>query len=182
MNIEFVARNLDIDDSTRSYAEDKLRKLEKFLEAPLEIRVTLEVEKHRSIADLHVAHRFGVLQAREETESMLDSIHMAAEKLERQARRARKKFLDRRRKADRQNGRHNWPMEVLSGDSFEPGSQRRVIKASIIQIKPMAIEEAALSLERSHHEFIVFRDSTSDRINVLYKRRDDNYGLIAPEF
>ena len=181
MNIEFVARSTDLDDQTRSFAEEKLRKLDKFLEAPVEIRMTLEVVRHRSIADLHVAHRFGVLQATEETDAILDSINMAVDKLEKQARRARKKFLDRRRKADRQNGRHHWPVEVLARESLAPGSTRQVIKASVIPIKPMAVEEAALSLESSKHDFIVFRNSTTDCVNVLYKRRDDNYGLIAPE-
>lgn len=182
MNIEFVARNTDLDDQTRSFAEEKLHKLYKFLEAPVEIRVTLEEVRHRSIADLHVAHRFGVLQATEETDAMLDSIHLAIDKLEKQARRARKKFLDRRRKADRQNGRHHWPVEVLAKESLVPGSAHRVIKASVIPIKPMAVEEAALTLDKSKHDFVVFRNSTTDRVNVLYKRRDDNYGLIAPEF
>ncbi len=58
---------------------------------------------------------------------------------------------------------------------------RRVIKSSLLQIKPMTIEEAALQLEGSKNDFVVFRDAVNDRVSVLYKRRDDNYGLIAPE-
>ncbi len=181
MNIEYVGRNYRVDDQMRRYTEDKLSKLVKFVEAPVEVRVALEQEKHRHIADLHIAHRFGVLQAKEETGDMYDAINLAVDKVERQARRARNKFRDRKRRADRLNGQQ-WPVEVLERTSIGAGSPPRVIKASFLRIKPMTIEEAALELEKSKNDFLVFRDSASDRISVLYKRRDSNYGLIAPEF
>jgi putative sigma-54 modulation protein len=57
-----------------------------------------------------------------------------------------------------------------------------VIRNTRLQIKPMSIEEAALQLDGAKNDFVVFRDATSDRISVLYKRKDDNYGLIAPDF
>lgn len=180
MNVEFVARNYHLDDQIRSFAENKLAKVTKFVEEPIEVRLTLELEKHRNIADLHVAHRFGVLQAREETADMYDAVNMVVDKAEKQARRSRKKFVDRRRRAGRQNGQ-GWPIEVLERDSLGAGAAPRIIETSILRIKPMTIEEAALELERSDDEFVIFRDSTSERVNVLYKRKDQNYGLIAPE-
>jgi putative sigma-54 modulation protein len=182
MNIDFVARNVHLDDKTREYAEAKLAKLGKFLEEPMEVRVTLEVAKHHHVADLHVAHRFGVLQAKETTEGILDAINFAVDKVEKQARRSRKKFLDRRRKVGRVNGGSQWPLEVLAPEGLSQGTPPKVVKTTSIQIKPMTIEEAALTLERSRNDFLVFHDSTSDRVNVLYKRRDENYGLITPEF
>ncbi|HXO21761.1 MAG TPA: sigma 54 modulation/S30EA ribosomal C-terminal domain-containing protein, partial [Thermoanaerobaculia bacterium] len=75
-----------------------------------------------------------------------------------------------------------WPIEVLDRESVTAGSTPRIVQSSHLQIKPMTIEEAALQLEDSEQGFVVFRDSTSDRLSVLYKRKDDNYGLIAPEF
>ena len=63
MNIDYVARNFELEDRIRDFTEDKMRKVTKFLEEPVEIRVTLEQEKHRNIADLHIAHRFGLIQA-----------------------------------------------------------------------------------------------------------------------
>lgn len=181
MNIEYVGRNYQLDDQIRRYTKEKLAKAVKFLEAPVEIRVTLELEKHRHIADLHITHRFGTVQATEETDDMYDAINLAADKVEKQARRSRKKYKDRRRRADRQNGQQ-WPVEVVERSSLIAGSQPRIIKASVLRIKPMSIEEAALQLEKSKNDFLVFRDSANDRVSVLYKRRDSNYGLIAPEF
>lgn len=181
MNIEFYARSYDLDDRIRDYAETKLQKVIKFLSEPVEVRITLDSEKHRQIAEIHVAHKHGVLQAREETDDVVDALNLAVDKVEKQARRAKTKAKDRRRRADRINGQQ-WPVEVLERGSVGAGSEPRIIKASTLQIKPMTIEEAALQLESSKNEFLVFRHSGTDRVNVLYKRKDENYGLIAPEY
>ncbi len=183
MNIEYVGRNFEVDDNVRAFTEGKLaKKVTKFVDDPVEIRVTLETEKHRNIADLHIAHKHGVLQATEETGDMYEAINMAVDKVEKQARRSKKKFIDRRRRADRvtTNGQR-WPMDVLARESLGGETGPRIIKSTHLPIKPMSIEEAALWLEDGKNEFVVFRDSTSNRVNVLYKRKDDNYGLIAPE-
>jgi putative sigma-54 modulation protein len=178
MNIEFVARNFQIDDATREFAERKLRKIYKFLQEPTEIRFILEVGKLSTSADLHLAHRFGIVRAREETGSMLDAIQLVIDKAEKQVRRSSKKFLDRKRRAEPTNA---WPVEVLEAASLEPGNAPRIVKASELAIKPMSLEEAAQHLKGSKNEFVVFRDSTSDRVGVLYRRKDQNFGLISPE-
>jgi putative sigma-54 modulation protein len=180
MNIDFLARNLELDDTIRDYTTDKLEKVSKFLDDPVEVHVTLEQEKHRSIAEVRISHRFGLIQATEETDELLDSINLAVDKAEKQARRSRKKFIDKRRRADRDNG-HHWPVEVLEASSIAKGRSPRIIKSSVISIKPMSLDEAALQLEGSRNDFIVFRDVGSDEVNVLYKRRDNNYGLISTE-
>jgi putative sigma-54 modulation protein len=180
MKIDFVARNVQLDDRIRDYASDKLHKLDKFVDEPIDIRVTLVREKHRCLAELRVAHRFGLIQANEETDDIRDSINAAVDKAEKQARRSRKKFKDKRRKADRNNG-NQWPVEVLERASVGRGAVPRIIKSSVLSIKPMSLDEAALELEESKNDFVVFRDATSDLVNVLYKRKDNNYGLISPE-
>jgi putative sigma-54 modulation protein len=183
MNIDFVGRNVEIDDRLRSYTQGKLGKVTKFLQDPVEIRVTLEVEKHRNIADLHISHKHGVLQATEETGDLYEAVNQAVDKVEKQARRSKNRAIDRRRRADREttNGQR-WPLEVLARESLAAGASPRIIKTTHLPIKPMSIEEAALWLEQGKNEFVVFRDSGSDRVSVLYKRKDNNYGLIAPEF
>ncbi len=180
MNVEYFARTYHLDDQIRDFAERKLAKLDKFVSEPVEVKVTLELEKHRHIAELHLAHRFGVLQATVETGDMYDSINLAVDKMEKQARRASKKFKDKRRRADRLNGQA-WPVEVIAGESVESG-EPRILKSSRLSIKPMSIEEAALRLRTSKNEFVVFRDSGTDRVSVLYRRKDRNYGLISPEY
>jgi putative sigma-54 modulation protein len=183
MNIEYVGRNVDLNDDLRAFTEERLQKVARFLVEPVEIRLTLDVEKSRQIADLHVAHRYGVLQATDESHDMPTTLTAVIEKLEKQARRSKKKAKDKKRRAQRENQNgNNWPVEVLARESVTVGSQPRIIKSGNIPIKPMSIDEAALSLESSKHDFVVFRDAATDRVNVLYKRKDENYGLIAPDF
>src|SRR5687767_9568502 len=115
MNIEFAARNYQLDETTRKTTAERLHKVAKFLEEPVEVHVVLEVEKHRHLAELRVAHKHGLIQAAEETPAtMREAIQLVVDKVEKQARRARKRFMDRRRRADRQveNGGH-WPARVV---------------------------------------------------------------------
>lgn len=185
MNIEYVGRNFQVDDSLRKHTSEKLAKVVKFLGEPVEVHVTLEVEKHRKRAEVNVHHRHGTLQATEETDgNLLVAIDLAVERLDVQARKVRKKFSDRRRRAQRSEARNgHWPVDVVAGESIrDGGSGAKVIQSRLLHIKPMSIEEAALALDDSKNEFVVFRDSTSDRVSVLYRRKDKNFGLIAPEF
>lgn len=183
MNIDYVGRDVEIDDRLRSHTERKLGKVTKFLQDPVEIRVTLEIEKHRNIADLHISHKHGVLQATEETGDLYDAVNQAVEKVEKQARRSKNRAIDRRRRAGRETtDGQRWPLEVLARESLAAGSSPRIIKTTHLPIKPMSIEEAALWLEQGKNGFVVFRDAGNDRVSVLYKRKDNNYGLIAPEF
>ncbi len=181
MNVEYVARNFEQNDAIRAYTEKKLAKILKFVEEPVEVRVTMEQEKHRHIAEVALAHRHGHIQATEETDDMVDAINLAVEKVEKQARRSRKKFMDQRRKRDRQVEEPHWPVEVLEADALTSGQGPQVIQRNVLPIKPMSVEEAALQLEGSSNDFVVFKDAASDQVSVLYKRRDANYGLISPE-
>ena len=183
MKIEFTGRHYHVGDRARQFIEGKMEKLQKFLDEPVEAHVILEVEKRRQIAEFHVSHRHGVLQATEEAEHMREAINAGVEKIEKQARRSHKKFIDRRRRAPRHDDSgHHWPLDVLEAASVSDGNEPRVIKTSRLAIKPMTIDEAALELNESKNEFFVFRDSGTDRVSVLYRRKDQNFGLIAPDF
>ncbi len=98
MKVEYSARHFELDDRVREFTEGKLRKLEKFLQEPIDARVALESVKHRNRADLHLAHRFGVIQASEVHGDMFDAINLAVDKAEKQARRSTKKFYAKRRR------------------------------------------------------------------------------------
>lgn len=182
MNIEFVGRHVTLDDRIRSHAERKLERVLKFLAEPVEIHVTLEAEKYRQIAEIRLSHRHGTVRAREENADVIEAIDLAVEHLERQTRRTRKKIVDRRRRGSRfAAGARHWPVDVVARESLGRGEAPRIVKSSRFEIKPMTLDEAALDLESSRNEFVVFHDAESDKVSVLYRRRDDNYGLIVPE-
>ncbi len=179
MNIEYNGRNYSVDDRVRELVSEKMQKLEKLLDEPIDARMTLSAEKRKFVADLHIHHRHGSLQAEESSEvSMLDAIHDVFAKAERQAGRNKTRRVDRRRRA----AANHWPVDVLEAGSLGDDAGPRVIRSSRLQIKPMTLEEAALKLGSSRSEFVVFLDAGSERVSVLYKRKDQNFGLIAPEF
>lgn len=179
MNIEYVARHFRLDDEIREYAGKKLNKAVKYLEEPIEIRVILDENKHRKSAEIHASHRYGSLLATEETSDLRDAINAAVDKIEKQARRSRKKAKGKKRRVSKADV-EQWPLEVLSPESVGK-AQPHIVESTQVPIKPMNLEQAAFELESSDNQFVVFRDAESDQVNVLYRRRDDNYGLITPE-
>jgi putative sigma-54 modulation protein len=184
MQIDYTCRNTQLSDDLRDHIQHKLLKVSKFVEEPVDVKILLEIEKHRHIVDLHISHRLGILQATEENDgSLQDALNLAVDRAEKQARRSRKKLVDTRRRADRveRGNGHRWPVEVLDRASVGGGATPRVVETTHLPIKPMTIEEAAMQLETAEHGFVVFRDAHNDRLSVLFRRKDENYGLIAPE-
>ena len=187
MATEISGRNYEITPDIREMLEKKIAKVtERLFDDVIDVRVVLQVEKYRNICEiLIVGKEHDVKTIQESDESMQDAINAAIDHVKRQAQKNRKKIRDHRRGAG--NGRvvNEWMVQVL-----EPGQLRvtddqkapRIVKTNNLPIRPMSIEEAALRLDDSKNEFIVFRDIDSDKVSVIYRRRDNNLGLIAPEF
>src|SRR5438876_5587967 len=179
MRLQVKGRNVEVSDAIRTYAEEKLAKLERQLNDPTRVELELAVERNPSIAANHIAEatvwtKGPVLRARERSSDMKASIDQLADKLERQVKRYREK---------RRRGRHAQPEGGLpEGTPVVPAEAEPVIvKTKQFAVKPMGPEEAVLQLELIGHDFFVFRNAESDQINVVYRRLDGNYGLIEPQ-
>lgn len=187
MATEITGRNYDILPDIREMLEKKIEKIQKRLfHDVIDVRCVLQVQKYRNICEvIIVGKEHDVKTVQESGESMADAINLAIDHLKRQAQKNRKKIRDHHRKDGNHRKVSEWSVQVL-----EPGRLRlegdhnapRIIKTTTLPIRPMSIEEAALRLEDSKNEFIVFRDLDTDKVSVIYKRRDNNLGLIAPEF
>jgi putative sigma-54 modulation protein len=178
MRLQVKGRNLDVSDSMRSYAEDKLRKLERQLADPTQIELELSIERNPSISANHVAEatiwtKGPTLRAREASADMRASIDQLVDKLERQVQRYRQK---RRRRPGRDNGTY-----LGAGPPTGEESEPVIVKTKQFAVKPMAPEEAVLQLELVGHDFFVFENAESGEVNVVYRRRDGDYGLIEPQ-
>jgi len=181
MNIEIIGRNVPVEDRLRHRAEKKLAKLEKFLEEPVETRVTLSLEKHLHVVEIYVSHRDGSLRATEEAQGhLVEALDLAVDNVLHQARRASEKQKTGKRLRGDRSAENRWPVDILESGSVGAGQVPLVIESTHLQIKPMTVEEAALALESAENGFVVFRDAGSDRVSVLYRRKDKNFGLIAP--
>jgi putative sigma-54 modulation protein len=179
MQFQVKGRNLEVSDAIRSYAEQKLSKLERQLEDP-RVELELAVERNPSISANHVAEatiwtKGPVLRAREASSDMHASIDQLVEKLERQVTRYRRQGRSRRRKAARANGPVLESMPVVA-DEAEP----MIVKSKHFPVTPLSPEDAVLQLELIGHDFFVFRNADSSEVNVVYRRRDGQYGLIEP--
>src|SRR5437763_8872865 len=177
MRLQVKGKNLDVSDSIRSYAEEKLAKLERQLADPTQIELELSVERNPSIAANHVAEatiwtKGPTLRAREASADMRASIDQLVDKLERQVTRYREK---RRRRSSRDNGTIRAEAPALSDESGPS-----IVKTKQFPVKPMSPEEAVLQLELVGHDFFVFRNAETGDVNVVYRRRAGSYGLIEP--
>ena len=179
MRLQVKGRNLDVTDSIRSYAEQKLKKLDKQLNDATEIELELAVEKNPSIAANQIAEatvwtKGPTLRAREASEDMRASIDQLTEKLVRQVRHYRDK------RSYRGTRNHAAPVDegvpALQDDQLE----QQIVKTKQFPDKPMSPEEAVLQLELIGHDFFVFRNAATGEVNVVYRRKDGGYGLIEP--
>src|SRR5687768_7479143 len=186
MATEISGRNYEIPPDVRELVEKKLAKIqEKLFDDVIEVRVVLQVEKYRNICEiLIVGKEHDVKTVQESDESMQDAVNSALDHLKRQAQKNRKKIRDHHRGTKGKNAVTEWAVNVLEPTQLRTTEDNspRIVKTNNIPIRPMSIEEAALRLDDSKNEFIVFRDIDTDKVSVIYKRRDSNLGLISPEF
>lgn len=178
MRISITGKGLEVSDYMRELAEKKVGKLERYFSADTEVQVTLSVEKTRHIVEVTIPYEGGIIRAEEVTGDMYASIDNVLDKLEKQIIRHRTKL-----EKDLRSGAFKFDQPVYS-DTYEDADENdgpRIVRVKRFNIKPMSEEEAMLQAELLGHSFYVFTNSDTNDINVLYKRKDGNYGLIEPE-
>ena len=177
MRLQVKGRNVEVSDSIREYAEEKLSKLERQLADPTRVELELAVERNPSISQNHVAEatiwtKGPILRAREASADHKASIDQLVDKLERQVKRYREKRRPRRVQL---------PEAGIPEDAVPMEEEPRIVKSKQFAVKPMSAEEAVLQLELVGHDFFVFQNADTGDVNVVYRRRDGAYGLIEPQ-
>lgn len=177
MSVECTGRNVEVTPSLQDLARRRTQRLERHLGGPATVRIVLSQEKHRFGAEIIASHRRRHWKAQEETVGdPRAAVALAFEKIDAQAQRdlERRRDLKHRGTAGESIRKASSPAEGGAARIVRSGQQR-------LPVKPMSVEEAGMRLENSRLEFLVFRDSGSERISVLYRRRDGDFGLIVPE-
>jgi putative sigma-54 modulation protein len=174
MKIEFTGRQTGIPDELRRLAERKLQKVGKLLPAVTRAHVTLAVDKHRQVAEVSVHSRHMDLAAVEVSANPRLSVAGAIDKLLRQAQRQQARRRERKG-ADS-------PRRPLApaAETDRAAAAPRVVRTRRAAVKPMTLDEAALEMEGRADGVLVFRDAATERVNVLFRRKDGNLGLIEP--
>ncbi len=177
MKFEYTGRHVEVSPGIRKHVQDHFKKLDHiFNGTEASTHVIIAVEKNRHIGELVVHWRDHTLTAKEVNADMYMALTRAMEKVEKQAIKLKKKIIDRKQGARRTGAVAPMPDGQLEATPRPP----RIIPARRYSIKPMTAEEAALSLTSEADQFLVFRDADTERVGVLYKRKDGNFGLIEP--
>jgi putative sigma-54 modulation protein len=181
LQVSVTFRHVEPTDPLKEYATEKVqRTCAKYLRSPQEAHVILSVVKQRHQAEINVHAKHFDISAHESTQDLYSAIDLAVGKLEAQLRKHKDRINDRKGRTPASGNATSLPVEVFGADEHEAGRAPRVIEKDNIPVKPLSVEDAILQLDLSHAEFLVFRNSATESISVLYKRRDGNYGLITP--
>lgn len=173
MRISISGKNLEVSDSLRETAEKKLSKLSRYFPEDTEAQVTLSIERNRHIVEVTIPYEGRILRAEEYSADMYASLDNVGDKLEKQAERYRTRFAKAQRAAKAAPAAAFAPVE-------EEEKAPRIVRNKKFEIRPMSEEEAMLQMEMLGHSFFVFENAATGEINVLYARKDGNYGLIEP--
>ncbi|HEX4438785.1 MAG TPA: ribosome-associated translation inhibitor RaiA [Thermoanaerobaculia bacterium] len=187
--VECSGRNVEVTAALRKLAEERTQRLERHLGGPADVRVVLSHEKHRFGAEIIATHRRQRWEATEETADARAALAAAFEKIDAQAVRDAEKRRGRKHRGWSRldsveapsNGGGERKTRGNGGGRRAPRMAARVVRSRPAAAKPMGVDEAALAMESSGENVLVFRDSANDRVSVLYRRRDGDLGLIVPE-
>lgn len=168
-------RNVEVTEGLKSAVTDKIGKLEKYFSEETEAYVTLSVEKERHKVEVTIPMKGNTLRAEETNSDMYVSIDLVQETLERQLKKYKNKIVDRKHSSE------VFAPEFMEKD-YDEDDSIRIEKSKRFAVKPMDPEEACLQMELLGHSFYVFRNSETDEINVVYKRKGNTYGIIEPEY
>ncbi|MBC7248107.1 MAG: ribosome-associated translation inhibitor RaiA [Actinobacteria bacterium] len=179
MQVIVKGKNLEVTEALREYALEKVGRVGKYLDRIIKTEIEMSVEKNPKIQESQVVEvtifsSGPVIRAKESASDMYQAIDLVCNKLERQARKVKKKLIDRSHHARN-------PFKEPSG-APEEGEEREpvIVKTKSFPLKPMTPEEACLQMELVGHDFFVFINSDTEETNVVYRRKDGNYGLIEP--
>jgi len=174
MQVMVTFRHVDPSDGLRSYAEEKVQRIHKYLRRPIEAHVILAVEKQRHIAEVVVtANNHVNITATEETDDLYSAIDLAMGKVERQAKKHAAKYKE-----------HKGGGNAATATATPPAGEERPrpsIQTQRITVQPMSVDEAVIQLKVLKDDFLLFTNAATESLSVLYRRKDGNYGLIEPD-
>jgi len=176
MEITVTFRHLEPNEALKLYVHDKVSRIAKYLTKVTEVSVILSQEKRSNIAEVIVNVNRAQITAKETNEdNMYTAIDLVMDKIERQAKKHKDKITSH--KDQHRRVRHN----IFSPEDFTGLKNNSVVKSETITIKSMSADAAVLELGASDDDFYVFRNTETDKVNVMYRRRNGDFGLIEPE-
>ena len=175
MRFNIIGRNIDVTEGLRAAVEEKLGKLDKYFTDDTEISVTLCVEKERQKIEVTIPVKGSIIRSEQVSSDMYVSIDLVEEVIERQMRKYKTKLVNKAHNAGGFN-----PAYV--DYQYEDEAEIKIIRTKQFDMKPMFPEDACVQMELLGHSFYVFCNAETGKMNVVYKRKGNTYGLIEPEY
>ncbi len=177
MEIVIHGDKIKVTKAMREYIEEKLDKLNKYLENSDNVRanVIVKVKGHEQTVEITIPLKTFILRSEETKEDFYAAVDKTIDVLERQIRKNKTKLQS---KKEKQNVDFNF---ANIEDDDEGSEENKIVKRKLVEVKPMKEEEAILQMELLGHEFYMFKDADTDKIAVVYRRKDGNYGLMESE-
>ncbi|MDD5940105.1 MAG: ribosome-associated translation inhibitor RaiA [Lachnospiraceae bacterium] len=174
MKIIIVGKNMDVTPALESAIREKLGKLERFFASDIEVRVTLQVQKDRQTIEVTIPVKDDIIRSEQTSNDMYVSLDLAEEVIERQLKRYKNRIIDRHHAGGA------FKDEYLQKD-YADDEDIKIVRKKVFDMKPMYPEDACVEMELLGHNFYVFCNAETEKINVVYKRKGGTYGLIEPE-
>lgn len=177
MKYVITGRNIEITDGLKSAIYEKIGKLEKYFTEDTQVHVTLSVEKERQKIEITIPVKGNIIRSEQTSNDMYVSIDLVEEIIERQLKRYKNRIIDKK-----QAGANlEFSQEYIDKD-YDDDEGIDIIRTKRFGIKPMYPEDACVQMDLLGHNFFVFLNAETEEVNVVYKRKDNKYGLIEPEF
>ena len=174
MKFIIIGKNIDVTPGLREAVESKLGKLGRYFTPNTEIHVTLSVQKGHQKIEVTIPVKGGLVRSEQESSDMYVSIDLVEEVIERQLRKYKNKLIQKEQNVAQ------FSKGFVDEDTYDE-EEISIIRSKKFAMKPMDPEEACVQMELLGHTFFVFRNSETDEVNVVYKRKGNTYGLIEPE-
>ncbi len=175
MDTHMTFRHMDATDAIKEYTENKLEKVKKYVQQPLDIHVVFSKERFQHLVEINLNGNGIDIHAEDRNEDLYAAIDLAMDKIEKQLRR----FRDKRKHKKSPNHSRAFKLAILSSEA-KKGETPQIIKSRDFVATPLTLAEAMDELDSDSKDFLVFTNAETSRINVLYKRNDGNFGLIDP--
>ena len=176
MEIIIHGDKLKVTDAMKEYIEEKLEKLNKYLENSENVRasVIVKVKNHEQRVEITIPLKAFILRSEESKDDFYAAVDKTIDKLERQIRKNKTRIMSKQVKTNK-----DFSMSAFADE--EESDYKKILKRKKVEVKPMNEEEAILQMELLGHQFYMYKDSDTDQVAVVYKRTDGNYGVIESE-
>jgi putative sigma-54 modulation protein len=174
MKISVTFRNTEGENWQKEYVAERLDKLSKYIDNPVDARVILSVEKFRNTAEISLLADGLNINSKEEEKEMVLAIDSAIEKIERQLKKRKEKI----RGFKNSNARSGELDSETPGEEGEESPDAKVVEIRKLVLKPMSIDDAVMEMETTKNRFVIYRDSSTENVNVIYRREDGKFTLL----